>query len=295
MEKKYNDELKHRNMIKTVARLVTVFGLAFLVFNFIVNPLFNFKIKRYFIESPRLEKEFDGYKIVQISDLYLSKDTSLDKLTEEIIDLKPDLITFTGNIFFEEADDYFKNFIEMKKELDESLDGKFIAYISKGETDQKLSENYQRNLYRILEENGIYLLDNRSSLINKGGKSIFVYGLTSPLDDYKLSNDQTNFKPQIINREARFALALSHNPSYGLDSDLLKMDLTLSGSRNGGWVRLPFVKGMDYGTESVFKEGLYRLDIDSGLIVSRGAGNKKGKVRILNPREIVLIELKREP
>ncbi len=295
MEKKYNEELKHRNMMKTVTKLVAVLGLAFLVFNFIVNPLFNFKVKKYIIESPRLEREFDGYKIVQISDLYLQEDTNLDKLTEEIRDLQPDLIVFTGNIFSEEADDHFKNFIDMKKELDDSLEGNFLAYISKGESDQKLSSTYQKDLYRILEKNGIYLLDNRSTLINKGGKSLFIYGLTSPLDDYKLSNDQTNFKPQIINSEARFALALSHNPSYGLDSDLLKMDLTLSGSRNGGWIRLPFIKGLDYGKESVFKEGLYRLDMDSGLIVSRGAGNKKGKVRILNPREIVLIELKREP
>lgn len=295
MEKNYSDELKHRNMLKTATRLGAVLVLAILVFNFIVNPLFNFKIKKYTIESPRVEREFDGYRIVQLSDLYLKKDSRLDKLTEEIIDLKPDLIVFTGNIFVEEADDYFKNFIDMKNRLDEALDGNFLTYISKGETDQNLSMSYQKDLYKLLEAKGVYLLDNRSSLINRSGKSLFIYGITSPLDDYGFSKDQVYFKPQIPTSRDRFALALSHNPSYGLDSDLLKMDLILSGSRNGGWIRLPFIKGLNYGTETVFREGFYRLDLDSALIVSRGTGNKKGKVRIFNPREIVLVELKREP
>ena len=145
-------------------------------------------------------------------------------------------------------------------------------------------------MYGHLQDKGVYLLDNRRVSLNRGGSTINVYGLTSHIDDYSNEEGDTLATPKINFEEDRFNLVLCHNPTYSKVLVEQGANLILSGSRNGGWVRLPFIGGLNYSKGTKFKEGLYPIK-SSTLIVSRGSGNKSGKLRIFNPREINEIDL----
>lgn len=62
----------------------------------------NIAIERITLESARLPESFDGYSIVQISDLHLGSwgndTTFVSNLVDSVNSLKPDLIVFTGDL-----------------------------------------------------------------------------------------------------------------------------------------------------------------------------------------------------
>jgi len=134
------------------------------------------------------------------------------------------------------------------------------------------------------------LLDNRSASVNKGGKTINLYGFTPSLDDYKVNDDKVKYTPAIELPADKFNIVISHNPSYAQMLSEQGADLILSGSRNGGWIRLPFVGGLDYDVQSKYKDGTYQLN-NAKLIVSKGSGSKDGKFRLMNQREIIELKL----
>jgi predicted MPP superfamily phosphohydrolase len=87
----------------------------------------------------------------------------------------------------------------------------------------------------------------------------------------------------------RFTLLLKHRPTVEIES-LGRFDLQLSGHTHGGQI-FPFnlITRLFYPRE----RGLYRLDKESVLYVSRGTGTWGPPMRFLSPPEVTLIELQR--
>lgn len=289
MERRYNRELKKRKRKTFIRRLVLLALALFLIFLFVIYPLFNIKIRSFEVKDKKLPSSFNNYKILQISDLYLKGKTSLSTIEDAISEADPDLVVFTGNAFAEEDPTYFSNLVDLKNSISESM----IFYVSKGQSELELDEEYAAKLFEKLKEEGIYLLDNRQVNLNKGGESIVVTGVTPELKQYNQGDYKADLSDSLKVDQKDFNLILCHNPSYADSFSQKGADLILSGARSGGWIRLPFVGGINFGSQSKYKEDDYLIDDKSLLIVSRGAGTKEGKFRLFNQREITEIILKR--
>ena len=268
--------------------IIILFLIFLLIFIFIIYPIFNISTKTYEVKKDKLPEPFNNYKIVQVSDLYLKASDKLSKLQDAISKSNPDLVVFTGNTFTKEDSKYYENFMKMKDEISESL----LFYIVKGQTESNLDDQYLLDLSNKMKNHGIYFLDDEKINLNKGGQTITIQAVRPKLEDYDLGEYKVKIDKDIRLSDKEFNLILSHNPSYADELSQKGADLILSGARNGGWIRIPFVGGLDYPVTSRYKEGDYIID-NSLLIVSRGTGIKEGKFRLFNNKEINEIILKR--
>lgn len=283
---KYNEELKRKNRNKLIFRLVLMSIILILLFFFLIYPIFNIKQKKHNIDSDKIADTFKDYTLFQVSDLYLKPDSDLEKLRSTISSKNPQVLIFSGNTFTVEDEKLYENFIKFKQGIDENI----LVYITKGETELKMDEAYQQELFDKLKSEDVYLLDNRSASVNKGGKTINLFGFTPSLEDYKVANDKLTHTSNIELPTDKFNIVISHNPSYAQMLSEQGADLILSGARNGGWIRIPFIGGLDYDVESKYKDGNYQLN-NAKLIVSKGTGSKDGKFRLMNQREIIELKL----
>ena len=83
-------------MYKTILILICIFILICIYLSHNINTL---EIAQYTIKNKKIPKEFDGYNIVQISDLH-SKSFGKNniKLLQKIKSLNPDIIVITGDL-----------------------------------------------------------------------------------------------------------------------------------------------------------------------------------------------------
>ena len=84
------------------------------------------------------------------------------------------------------------------------------------------------------------------------------------------------------------------NRSYHNNSSY-DIDLVVSGHTHGGQVRLPFIGSLAVPSQGFFPKydaGEYSNG-NTKMIISRGIGNSMVPLRINNPPEVVLIELKK--
>ncbi len=263
--------------------------LLVLLFVLIIYPFLNISVKSYEIIKEKLPASFNNYKILQISDLYLKGTEKLSKLEGLINNANPNLVVFTGNTFINQDEAYYENFVEMKNNISQSL----IFYVSIGETELELDQAYKKTLFDKFRDEGIYLLDDKKVELNKGGQTITIEGVLPEKSSYDKKADKLAISEKLSINEDKFNLVLSHNPVYADDLGEKGADLVLSGSRNGGWIRLPGIGGIDYGSDNKYKEDYYILPKKGVLIVSKGAGTLNGKIRLFNQREVSEITLKR--
>ena len=132
-----------------------------------------------------------------------------------------------------------------------------------------------------------------------GKPALTVYGLEIPLIYYKKP-----FSPQLKREEVReligepssdsLNILLAHSPKYGDTYFDWGADLILSGHYHGGIVRLGRHNGLLSPQLHPFpKFCCWRFPQEgSAYAVSAGAGNNTIPVRIHNPRELLMVDLK---
>ena len=88
----------------------------------------NFEINEYKIENKYITEEYNGLKIVQISDIHYGttiKKKHLIKIIEDINELKPDLVFFTGDLIdYKLSSKQHKEIVEAFSKLEAKL-GKY--------------------------------------------------------------------------------------------------------------------------------------------------------------------------
>lgn len=199
------------------------------------------------VNSDRLPDNFDGYRIVQISDLHLGtwgNDTRFaSDFVNTINNLKPDLIVFTGDLVNQKADEV-KPFEKILSKL-EATDGIYsiLGNHDYGDyVDWPSSEEKAKNLERLKEYQrnaGWKMLNNEHAFIvkNKAGvrDSIAIIGVENwgepPFGKYgDLSKAYPNENGHSV-KDKNFKILLTHNPEHWV-RDVRKntnIDLSLSG------------------------------------------------------------------
>lgn len=239
--------------------------------------------------SDRLPAGFDGYRIVQISDLH-GKEFGEDNhiLLEKTAELEPDLIAITGDVI-DDPDQ-----MGILEPLARGLAAIAPTFYVTGNHEWAIRE--AATVKSLMEEYGVTVLSNEYLKLERGGDTIVLAGIDDPNGPY----DQTT--PEELSGEIHAALGdpyvllLAHRNEYYQVYGQCGFDLTLCGHVHGGLIRLPFTDGLVDNTRRRFfpthTAGLYPLDGGGTLMVSRGLGNGGISFRLFNRPHLPVIVLK---
>ncbi len=278
-EKKSGKGLNKKKLIRYLIILAAV-----LVFALLQNSML--QTTKYTYSNENLPSEFDGYKIVQISDLH-NKNFIFDSYpVSEVEKCKPDMIVLTGDLIdssntdTEVAIDFAKEMVKLAP-----------TYYVTGNHEYWVDEDVRLGLINELTEAGVVCLDDEVITISKDGSDISLIGIDEASLGYGVLSGLTE---EIKSEEVTILLA--HEPQYLEDYAKAGVDLVLSGHAHGGQFRLPFIGGVyapDQGLFPEYTEGLHEMD-GTSMIISRGIGNSVIPLRMFNHPEIVCMTLKAE-
>ena len=259
------------------------------------------------ISSPKVPEAFDGFKILQLSDLHSARfGDNNNALLRRIDAAKPDIIVMTGDMLNSQRDRG-----EVILDLVSRLTGAYPVYYISGNHEQIAAflarqeglDWYDRFVHE-LQNRGAQLLDNRRVELEAKGARINLCGLLIPLPFYKGKNvasyeGEARFSPEHIvealgslNRE-EFNILMAHNPAHFAEYAAWGADLVLAGHTHGGIIRIPFLKGLLSPEIAFFPEydaGMFTME-QSTMVVSRGLGSVPLGIRVFNCPELCLIKL----
>lgn len=245
----------------------------------------------YISESLRLPVAFDGYRIVQLSDLHgYSYGEDNSRLVKRVAACKPDLIVFTGD-FIDSADE-----IPVTETLAEALIEIAPVYFVSGNHDW--GSGAAAELETALERQGVVWLHNEYVTLERNGAEIVLAGVEDPNSWAEMLQPDELVDIIRTERPEDYILFLGHRNSFVKLYPELDVDIILSGHAHGGIVRLPGLGGL-LGTEhnlfpeydkGVFSSGPYDMILSGGLGDSMFP-NEMISARFLNNPEIVCVTL----
>lgn len=265
----------------------------------------DFKIHKLNLSFKRLPATFHGLKIVQISDIHTGSilyPEGLKKAIEMILELKPDLILFTGDLVNNTTDEAyaFENTLSLLKAplgvysiLGNHDYGDYHSW-----SNEEAKKQNMANMIDLHDRLGWKLLKNEHVLIEKNNQTIALLGVENwgaalRFPKYGDVNLTTSGLPKEM-----FKILMSHDPSHWdaqIKGKLKDIDLTLSGHTHGFQfgVEIPGFKWSP--SQYLYKQwaGLYRSG-DQMIYVNRGLGCIGYSGRVGIRPEITLITLESE-
>lgn len=202
-----------------------------------VAGITRFEVKQVEYRSDKLPEGFDGYRILQLSDIHIGSWQGNPEVIRQLVNLangqKADLIVFTGDLVNQQSHE-LDDFREILSQL-HAPDG---VYSILGNHDYGTYYRWRNpkeeaaNLERLIgqqKEMGWKMLNNTHDILHHKGDSIALIGVEN---DGEPPFSQFADLPQAMQgTEGMFRILLSHNPTHWRrevlpDSDI---ELTLSG------------------------------------------------------------------
>jgi len=245
------------------------------------------QVEKIRLQVKQLPPELEGFKIVHLSDIHLPRNAaSINYLTQLVKKQEPDLIVMTGDIVDRKANPLTCGLTE----LCQGLAGITAVY---GVTGNHEKTNCQLSQWKkILEKNGVKLIDNQYEILTIGTSKLALLGL----------EDGRTYRNRFLKandiRECQYKILLVHRPllwqqSYP-NSVSLWPDLVLNGHEHGGQFRIPFIGGLishDQGLFPKYTSGVYTIKNQTKVILSRGLGSTTIPLRIHNRPHLPVITL----
>ncbi len=253
----------------------------------------------YRIASPKIPPDFQGFKILQLSDLHSACFGHENvRLIRKIDAVKPDMVVMTGDMI-SRSDFHHDVFFR----LAQTLGAKYPCYYVVGNHELDMERKEMKAFLVRLASMKIRVLENEKTQITQNRQSINLYGLWLPLKHYREAKKKTGRTVPFIDRDMKrimdvcdpsaFGILLAHNPLCFPVYARWGADLSLSGHVHGGMLRLPLLGGLLSPERKFLPEyssGIYEIQ-DKKLLVSRGLGSGLFGARFLNRPEIVVITL----
>jgi len=251
-------------------------------------------------KNKKIPKNFDGYKILQISDLHNKefgkKQSDLVQYTKEI---DPDIIVITGDIIDKRRTT--KEDLYIGLEYIKQLNKEYPIYFVTGNHEVWRPKFYPEVRQALLTE-GVIILENETYELELNGEKISLLGINDIAEidgEYITEKERHKFRNilnGLVNKEGdNFKILLSHRPELINIYAEEKVDLTFTGHAHGGQIRLPFTEGLfapNQGVLPKYTSGIHYQD-ESAMVVSRGLGASIFPFRIFNRPEMVVVTLKR--
>lgn len=261
----------------------------------VIFEQFNLKLRILQLDFANLPPAFDGYAILHLSDLHLTKFGLLEsRLVKLLSDLEADLCVITGDITqTPDAAEAFRRICSSIRRREPTI------YAVLGNSEHKPWTDTDLIVKAFSRENVQFLI-NSSQVVSCGSDRVVLVGVDDAyncLDDVDLAFSGVD--------PDEFVIFLTHCPSTTPKAIDRGADLILAGHTHGGQVRLPFVGVLwtHMRANKQLNDGLYGphrlaqiLGRDCGnsvLFVNRGVGTSKIHVRFLCPPEIAYIRLRR--
>ena len=263
----------------------------------------NFTVRKYEVETTKLDRDF---VYVFLTDLhgYTFGDGN-EKLIKAIDKISPDAILCAGDMMTAsklndklEADPGFS--------LLKELASRYPVYVSNGNHEEKIKryrggygnwfDRYKSSPIRA----GVHYLENESEMMD--GANIRVTGLCLDLDYFKKVvkvKMEDDYLDSVIGKvsaseKENYQILIAHNPVFFKNYVKWGADLSLSGHVHGGIIRLPLLGGVISPAIVLFPKydaGKYKKD-GSTMILSRGLGTHTIHVRLFNPGEVSVINVR---
>ncbi len=262
---------------------------------------YNYQLRRLQLSFEKLPTAFKGLKVVHISDIHSGSFTdkrAVSKGVEKILNEKPDLILFTGDLVNDRSHE-MDHFIDIFKELKAPMGVySILGNHDYGDYTQWNSpEEKQANLERLKKVHadlGWRLLLDENTQLEKNGERISLLGVQNISGkNFRSYGDLSKAYNGVD--DSHFKILMSHDPSHW-DAEVRKsypgIDLMLSGHTHGFQfgVEIPGFKWSP--VQYVYKQwaGHY-VEGNQQLYINRGFGfiGYPGRVGILP--EITVIEL----
>ena len=250
---------KHFSILKLIILIILIIALI-IAYGFLIEPKL-ITVKEHKITVNNLPDNFNGFKIVHISDLHYGRmfdEDRLKKLVNSINEQKPDIVVLTGDLIDEDTNMTIDEANKISAELNKinSTSGK---YAISGNNDLKFDE-----WTNIITNGGFIDLNNTYDTIYKDGyQNIFIAG-ASTLQDKQSINDKVKTSIDYLNSFDKngpvYKILLLHEPDVIDDINVNPFDLILAGHSHAGQVRLPFI-GAIYLPDGAKKyyESYYKL------------------------------------
>lgn len=241
-------------------------------------------VKEYPIKTSRLDSNYDGLKIIQLSDVHYGSTIGLKELknvVNKINSLKPDIVVFTGDLVENKvvlSEDELKSVI---KELNK-IDPKIETLAVKGNHD------YDHEYFdQILENLDWHLLDNTYEYVYNQSKTPILFVGLDDLTDGEPDYDNA-FSYLNETEEDLYTIILAHEPDQIDEIKSYHFDLMLSGHSHLGQVRLPLIGAIytPVGSKKYYDEH-YKVD-NTDLYINGGLGTSTIKLRFFNKPSINL-------
>ncbi len=198
-----------------------------------LEPLW-FEITHLDIALPKLDRAFNGYRIVQISDLHAGDGidrSQLERVVEAVNAEHPDLVVITGD-----------HITRIPKQHLELLDT--LAKLKP--RDRTISILGNHDVYndtelvrKAIRANGITLLENNIYTINRANSTLHIAGVG---DVFAKEDKLDQILAQLPTTGA--AIMLAHEPDFADKTAATgRFGLQLSGHSHGGQIRIPFYAG----------------------------------------------------
>ena len=248
-----------------------------------------FKMDEYTIKNNKITEDFDGFKIVHITDIHYNDKSlkkELTKIIEDINGVNPDIVVFTGDLVTNSLNE--KEHKDLVKILS-NLETKIGKYAVNGNHDVRYDK-----WDLLIEESGFINLNDSYDLIDNGDKHIFISGLSSNIKNEKSIEERSKdiFNYIENDKDSIYNILLIHEPDFVDDIDYGKFDMILSGHSHMGQVRLPFVGAIIKipGAKKYYNMNYYDLN-GTGLYISTGTGTSGLNIRLFNKPSYNLYKL----
>ncbi|MCZ3365156.1 MULTISPECIES: metallophosphoesterase [Methanobacterium] len=268
-------------MIKKIGLAIIIIMTSFMVYS-LIEPYW-IQTEEVTIESNQIPAQFDGKKIVFISDVHMGSWPFFDQertqdLVNQVNGLHPDIILLGGDYVSDDPPYVNSSFTELSK-----LKAPLGVYCVLGNNDPR-----NESLEAIKNTNITYI-GNTGLWMEYHGAKIRIGGVGDIQTDIQ---DQDSAVGDA--NENDFMILLSHNPDFFPLADKSKVDLMLSGHTHGGQITFFGIWAPDthsqYGNK--YRTGVIKEN-NSTLVVSNGIGTIMLPMRFFARPQIVVIDLKR--
>lgn len=267
---------------RAVAGAALAGASAGLFYAYRVEPL-NVEVSSVALVLPRLSREFDGYRIAQISDIHMDGWMTFDRLSrlaKLVNEQGADLVAVTGDFVTAKAKYVDRELVEALSIL-EAPDGVMAVL---GNHDYVADENLVR---RIIRDGGLTELSNEFRTLRRGEGMLHV----ARVDDFYQRRARLDLIMARLPEEGA-AILLAHEPDFAdVSAATGRFDLQLSGHSHGGQMRLPFLGAVARPRcGRIYPSGLYNVD---GMLqyTNRGLGMLRPHLRINCRPEITIFTL----
>ncbi len=289
-----------RGFVRSAGLIVAGIPFASMLYG-ITKGKYNFRVNKVKLSFDNLPKAFEGFKIVQISDIHSGSFDNIEAINDGIALVnkqEADVILFTGDLVNNDSREILP-YIENFKDLHAShgvysvLGNHDYGDYKQWESSEAKNENMNL-LYKFQKEMGFKLLNNKNAIISKGDDSIGIYGVENWGNPPFPQRGDLDLALEGKESE-QFKILMSHDPTHW-DKKVIDhpvhIDLTLSGHTHGMQfgVDIPGFKWSPIKYIYPQWAGLYKKKKQL-LYVNRGFGFLGFPGRVGIWPEITLIEL----